>query len=224
MLRKIDKKFIENAFKLRNGKDVMIEYGEFQDRIETRVVSKPIPVLGRIFPFLKHKVKEKYVAGKDLVMMHKSVRDAILEGESAPKIIKDQLQNIPYDQMFQLDESIYGKDIILAHVVKDKDWKGDQKYDILTKDGVLLGRFDMQHKGYYNPTQDPNNKNARLPEGVKLEDIVARYCAANPETIEHIPEETYKKFPDLSKTIVEEIDAQKNVENVKSKDNSKDME
>ncbi len=217
MLRKIDKKVIDNAFKFGNG-DVMIEYGVFENRYETRIVEKPIPVLGRIFPFLKHKVREQYVAGNDLVLEHKSVSDAVRAGNSAPKIIKDQLQAIPYDRMFHLDKSIYGN-LILAHVVKDRDWAGDQKYDILTEDGVLLGRFDMQYKGYYNPVHD--NKIAHLPEDVKLEDVVARYCAANPETIDHIPEETYQKFPNLAQTLVNEIDAQNDASRSQTKASAK---
>ena len=61
MILKIDPKFIEDTVKRGNNHGyVYIKYGEFQPRYEKRVVKEPIPIIGKIFPFLTRKVVKNF--------------------------------------------------------------------------------------------------------------------------------------------------------------------
>lgn len=216
MILKIDPKFIEDTIKRKNEHGyVYIKYGEFEPRFERKVVKEPIPVIGKIFPFLKRRVVRNVKTDKQDLVMHEERVDFIrARGESAPKMLQDQLEKMPYRRIVKLDEKIYG-DLYVGHMK-------DQKYNLLTNQGVVIGQFDMTNKGYYYPYMNGLLPKEDLPSGLPLretspskdkhqsyeslgvEDIVANYMAKNPDSKEFIPQNLYEKFPDLNEQINKE--------------------
>lgn len=206
MILKIDPKFIEDTVKRNNEHGyVYIKYGEFEPRFERKVVKEPIPVISKIFPFLKRKVVKNVKTDKqDLVMHEEKVDNLRAKGESAPKTLQDQLEKMPYRRIVKLDENIYG-DLYVGHMK-------DQKYNLLTNQGVVIGQYDMANKGYYYPYMNgllPKEASSSMDkhqscEPIGLEDIVANYMAKNPDSKEFIPQNLYEKFPDLNEQINKE--------------------
>ena len=206
MILKIDPKFIEDNIKRKNEHGyVYIKYGEFEPRYEKKIVKEPIPVIGKIFPFLKRKVVREVKTEKQDLVMHEERVDFIrARGESAPKMLQDQLEKMPYRRIVKLDEKIYG-DLYVGHMK-------DQKYNLLTNQGVVIGQFDMTNKGYYYPYMNgllPKEASSSVNkhqscEPIGLEDIVANYMAKNPDSKEFIPQNLYEKFPDLNEQINKE--------------------
>ncbi len=212
MVRKIEQKHIRKAFE--NKGNVVMPIGFFEKRKEMKTVKVPVPVIGRIFPFIKHKVKKLVETDKtDLVVHDISAVEIIsrLKTKSGPENLRDTLRanlaKCPYTRMFKLDPKIYGDGLLLARYADPA--KNGQCYDILTEEGVILGRFDMKGKGYYSPDVE----NALLPkqasesmdrhsscEPISLEEIIGKYCAKNPDTIPFIPKSTIEKFPELKNT------------------------
>ena len=206
MILKIDPKFIEDTVKRKNEHGyVYIKYGEFEPRFERKVVKEPIPVISKIFPFLKRKVVKNVKTEKQDLVMHEERVDFIrAKGESAPKMLQDQLEKMPYRRIVKLDENIYG-DLYVGHMK-------DQKYNLLTNQGVVIGQYDMANKGYYYPYMNgllPKEASTSMDknqscEPLGFEDIVANYMAKNPDSKEFIPQSLYEKFPNLNERINEE--------------------
>ncbi len=216
MVRKIEQKQIRKAFE--NKGNVIISVGVFEKRKEMKTVKVPVPVIGRVFPFIKHKVQKLVETDKtDLVVHDISAVEVIarLRTKSGPESFRDLLRanlaKCPYTKMFKLDPEVYGDGLLLARYADPQ--KNGHCYDILTQEGVILGRFDMNGKGmgYYSPSVE----NALLPkqaaksmtnssscEPISLEEIVGKYCAKNPDTIPFIPKSTIEKFPEI-KTVIE---------------------
>ena len=143
---------------------------------------------------------------------------------------KKLLQEIPYASILSLDKETYGDGVYLAERAERKiDHLNEVKiYDILTRDGVVIGRFyyDFVSEMYRNHSYVPrdNNRGAFLPSGgvrlpkeklvdgnkVSLDDIISSYCTKNAEAKEYIPKQTFNKFPKLSKKINEKENASQN--------------
>ncbi len=202
MLRKINSNYIKRA--MENRGEVTVQYGVFEKVQRYEYVEERIPFIGRIFPFAKRKVQKLVESEKpELVVKEIPVSEA-QKLEEKPEILRKELDNIPYSRMFQLDPKVYGEGLFLGRVSDPK--RNGQCYDIITKDGVLLGRFDMNDKGYYDPakglmpTEFKQQYNSSCGEA-SFDDVVAKYCAQNPETIEYIPEQLYEKYHNLDSKI-----------------------
>lgn len=198
MILKIDPKFIEDTVKRGNNHGyVYIRYGEFQPRYEKRVVKEPIPIIGKIFPFLTRKVVKNVITGQDLVMREEKVDNIRAMGVSASKMLKSQLEEMPYRRIVKLDEKIYG-DLYVGDM-------GGQKYNIVTKEGVVIGQYKME-EGYYYPSMNgllPKEASSSMDRHqdctpIGLEEIVSSYVAKNPDSKKFIPQNLYERFPDLS--------------------------
>ena len=159
-------------------------------------------------------IREVKTEKQDLVMHEERVDFIRAKGESAPKMLQDQLEKMPYRRIVKLDEKIYG-DLYVGHMK-------DQKYNLLTNQGVVIGQFDMTNKGYYYPYMNgllpkedltsslplretsPSKDQHQSDESLGVEDIVASYMAKNPDSKEFIPQNLYEKFPDLNEQINKE--------------------
>lgn len=209
MIKQIEKKYIDSALKDENG-NVVVSYGEFSDVYENQVVKEPLPILGKIFPFLKRNVRKHVKTGKQDLILKKITVDNIRHmGESAPKILKDTLNKIPYRRIYKLDTKTYGDGLYLAHIE-------DQKYEILGKEGVVIGKFNMENCGYYSPNaelpflpKETNNANGGACEPLSLQEILSNYCAKNQDCIEFIPKSTLQLFPNLKDEINEKSNTEK---------------
>lgn len=209
MIKKIDTKYIDKAIKNDKG-DVTITYGQFQDVYENKIIKEPIPIIGKVFPFIKRKVKKNIKTDKkDLVINEITVSEIGRMGESAPKVLKDKLEEVRYRRIYQLSPEIYGEGLFLANIE-------DQKYEILGKEGVVIGQFDMSGRGYYSPSvkmpllpKEANNPNGGACEPLSIEDIVSNYCAKNEDCMKFIPEQTFTKFPELEEHL------ERNIQNIK---------
>ena len=205
MILRIDPKYIEDTVKRRDDYgNVYVKYAVFEPRYENMVVKEPIPVLGRIFPFLKRSVRRFVNTGKQDLVLHEERVDIIRSmGESAPKAAQGAIKKMPFKRIVKLDEATYG-DLYVGHLK-------DQKYNILTKEGVVIGQFAAE--GYYYPymngllpkeARESRTEHHQSCEPIAVEDIVASYMAKNPDSKEFIPQNLYDKFPDLDKRIKEE--------------------
>lgn len=131
------------------------------------------------------------------------------------------LREIPYSVLVPMSEEVYGKDLYLGQRVLQE--KGKERmldvYDILTSEGVVIGRFrhdffaDLWKSRTYMLT---NFRNALLPRECfkdlkreSFEEIVSKYCASYQDAIKYIPKQTYKKFPKLSEMIDGAVEARK---------------
>ena len=212
MIRKIDNKYILDTVK-RDDKNgyVFVKFGVYEDRLENRTVKEPIPVIGKILPFLKRKVTKQVKTGEDLVVKEERVETIRRQGENAPKVLKDAINPIPFKRIVRLEPSFYGEGLYVGHLY-------DNKYSLLTEEGTIIGQFDMEGKGYYFPTKDgflPKEASESLTENqlcepLSLEDIVSSYMAKNPDSIKEIPESLYDKFPDLKESIKKEVSKTQN--------------
>lgn len=133
--------------------------------------------------------------------------DLYYSAEECEKILKE----IPYVAIFQLDEKTYGAGLYLAERLRKagKFCEDSDIYDFLTKDGVVIGRMDINF-----PIKHPPNYYIRgeikpldgvlLPRDLlghdwrpSFDDLVCRYCVHNPKALEYIPQETLQRFPKL---------------------------
>lgn len=133
--------------------------------------------------------------------------DLYYSTEECEKILKE----IPYVAIFQLDEKTYGAGLYLAERLRKagKFCEDSDIYDFLTKDGVVIGRMDINF-----PIKHPPNYYIRgeikpldgvlLPRDLvgqdwrpSLDALIGRYCERNPEAEQYIPKETLQKFPRL---------------------------
>lgn len=210
MIEQIDMKYLKQR---RENGDIYIKWGTWVDKHEQKVVKEPVPVIGKIFPFIKRKKTIDVVVGKEgPVVMESNVQDMININNPA---YQNLLKNVPYTKIVDLDESIYGKGLHLAFVADktgEKVWDGE--FHIVTNEGVIIGKFnDDMVKGYYNP-----NMHHVLPkdylgtptsgsgsDNIGLEEIVSAYCAKNPDAKNCIPTETRKQFPELMGKVDEAI-------------------
>lgn len=206
MILKIDPKYIEDTIKRKNEHGyVYVKYAKFEPRYERRVVKEPIPVIGKIFPFLTRKVvKDVNTGQQDLTLYEEKVDNIRAKGEAAPKMLKETLEKMPYRRIVKLDENIYG-DLYVAHMK-------EQKYNLLTNQGVVLGQFDIEKEGggYYYPYMNgllPKESASSMDRHqssppIGLEDIVSNYMAKNPDSKEFIPQDLYERFPNLNEQII----------------------
>ncbi len=131
------------------------------------------------------------------------------------------LEKIPYLSIVALDEEMYGRGLYLAKRAVKKITKINEVdvYDILTMQGVVIGRFfhdcisELHSRQGYEPSETSSGKGVCLPthnvyldfkneekakrKSPDLGDIILKYCSKNVEAIEHIPQSTYQKFPKL---------------------------
>lgn len=205
MLKTFDAERILSA--LENKGKVQLEYGVFENHYENKVVERPIfPFLSKIFKnvpkFLLRKSVEKVATYKDLVLKNEPVEKI---RESGPAHLKEKAKEIAYDRIFQLDQDVYGKDLILGF--KPEVFGQGQEYSVMTKSGVVIGEFKIE-QGYYSPNFEkavlPNLDGQYGHENLSLENVVAKYCAQNPETIDFLPDELSQKFPELDGKIQDE--------------------
>ena len=217
MVKQINEKYLKQADEILKDKhhnnnkygDVMIEYGEFLPEFETQIVKEPVPVIGKIFPFIKRKVKKQVATGrKDLIIQKSPVWKLRQQGESVSPSAKGELERVPYTRIIPLDSENYGSEIYLAQCVKNVN--EHTSYEILSKEGFVIGKFIPT--GYYAPSLDDNH----LPEDVNLDDAIAHYCAKNPDTIKHIPEQIFEKKPDLAQKLEQQISQELDAESTKT--------
>ena len=151
---------------------------------------------------MKRKVVRNIDTGKqELVQHEEEVMQIRAMGEHAPEILKEKLQEMPYCRIVKLDESIYG-DLYLGHL-------DGQKYDILTKQGVVIGHYNVKRGYYYAYMNDLLPKEAAesmdrrqsCVQPISLEEAISDYIAKNPDSKEYIPQDLYERFPDLSEQI-----------------------
>lgn len=204
MIEQIDMKYLKQR---RENGDVYIKWGTWVDKCEQRVVREPVPVIRKIFPFIKRKKTVDVVVGQEgPIVKESSVQDMININNAA---YRNLVENVPYTKIVDLDESVYGKGLHLAFVADktgQKIWDGE--FHVVTSEGVIIGKFNDENViGYYNPGMHyllPREYTGN-PENFGLEEIVAAYCAKNPEAKEAIPEETKEKFPEMTYKVDEAI-------------------
>lgn len=206
MIETIDTKYLKQR---RENGDVYIRWGTWVDKHEKRVVKEPVPVIGKIFPFIKRKKTVDVVIGKE----GPHITDTeVSRFDFSNPAHQNILKNVPYSKIVDLDEKLYGNGLYLAFVADktgEKVWDGE--FHIVTSEGAIIGKFNEEAiVGYYNPDMHhvlpkdypgmPSDSKA-----IGLEEIVAAYCAKNPEAKEAIPEETKEKFPEMTDKVDEAI-------------------
>lgn len=219
-MQQIDPKYIKSAMKNRGN--VYVEYGEFVDA----KVQKPKKQSGikAFFEKIAKKLStqptkrvDQVASVKNLVIQSKSMSELLRMGESAPAAVQRIMQDVPYRSISKLDTNIYGDNLYVGLNEKDKT------YDVITKDGVVIGNFNMKNKGYYK-TSTRDGLNVLLPkeaseskdrhqscEPISVEEIVGSYCAKNQDSIKYIPEELLKKFPNLEQFIHKKVAEQEEI-------------
>jgi len=207
-MQTIDPKHIKSANE-HNGR-VFVRYGVFEPREEKEVIKEPIPILGKIFPFLKRKrtiTKEK----KDLVVKEEDV--SLIRLRNMDNKLFKKLAEIPYDKIIALDPKVYGPGLYVTVSLG----KIASIHDIVTEKGVVIGRFDMAGKGYYSPDLNcpllPKEASESMDrhqacEPVSLTDAISNYCAENADAAEHIPESVHNMYPDLKNDINKKVEKQ----------------
>ena len=131
--------------------------------------------------------------------------------ESWRRIREQILKEIPYSLIVKLDEKTYGPGLYLGKHLRNKvDFclKGEV-YDFLTKDGVVIGKMEINFPikippNYYDEGEKIPVVGVLLPRDLlghdwrpSFDDLVCRYCVYNPKALEYIPQETLQKFPKL---------------------------
>lgn len=202
MIRTIKSDYIKRA--MENKGNVTIKYGVFEKVKKFEYVEKKIPILGWIFPFAKRKVQRVVESEKpELVVKEVSVAEAKML-EEKPAALKKELEEMPYTRMYALDPKLYGEGLYLGHLGEPN--KNTSTYDIISKDGTILGRFDA--KGYYDPAQgmmpaEYKEVYNNSCDAISFDDVVAKYVAKNPDNLTLIPEQVYEKYPNINRKIVD---------------------
>ena len=203
MIETIDAKYLKQR---RENGDVYIRWGTWVDKHEKRVVKESVPVIGKIFPFIKRKKTVDVVVGMEGPFINET---DVSKFDFSNPAHQNLLKNVPYSKIVELDEKLYGNGLYLAFVADktgEKVWDGE--FHIVTSEGVIIGKFNDENViGYYNPGMHhllPREYTGN-PENFGLEEIVAAYCAKNPEAKEAIPEETKEKFPEMTDKVDEAI-------------------
>lgn len=200
MIELLDSRYLKQR---RENGDVYVGLTTWRNRVEKKVVEEPVPVIGKLFPFIKRK-KTVEIVGKDPEVYYKNISTL----DPSKKAEAEILKKVPYDRILNLDEAVYGKNLLLGR--RHDGAMHGYIYDILTNEGAVIGRFCPE--GYYAP----NHKNpVRLPDkwgsanNIGFEEIVSAYCAKNPDAKNAIPSETRKRFPDLVNKIGDSVSSQK---------------
>ena len=133
--------------------------------------------------------------------------DRLFSAEECEQILKE----IPYSLIVKLDEKTYGPGLYLGKHLRNKvDFclKGEV-YDFLTKDGVVIGKMEINFPikitpNYYDEGEKIPVDGVMLPRDLlghdwrpSFDDLVCRYCVHNPKALEYIPQETLQRFPKL---------------------------
>ena len=199
MIEQIDAKYFKQR---RENGDVFVKWATWVDKHEQKVVKEPVPVVGKLFPFIKRKKTIDVVVGQEgpIVMEHDVYTLLKSNNPTHQKLAKE----IPYDKILNLDEKIYGKGLFLGRrtdLPTDKVHGYD--YDILTEAGVVIGKVMPPHQAYYATGE----KTGVLDADFKFDAEVTNYCNKNTEVWKHVPLETQNTFPQL-KSKAEEVVAE----------------
>ena len=145
------------------------------------------------------------------------ISDLDTKTEFAKKILKE----IPYSAIVPLNHSLYGEGLYLGQRA-ERVFQNEREfdvYDILTEDGVVIGRFThdffeelIAHRAFVIT----NYSEISLPRDMfkddskeSFDEIVSNYCASFQNATKHISSQTYEKFPKLPEMIKEKIESRK---------------
>ena len=191
MIEQIDAKYFKQR---RENGDVYVKWATWVDKHEQKVVKEPVPVVGKLFPFIKRKKTIDVVVGQEgPIVMEQDVYSLLRSNNpTEQKFAKE----VVYDKILNLDEKVYGKGLFLGRRTDlSTDRVNGYDYDILTEAGVVIGKVMPPYQAYYATGE----KTAVLDANFKFDDEVANYCNQNPEVWKHLPLETKNTFPQLKR-------------------------
>lgn len=191
MIEQIDTKYLKQR---RENGDVYIKWGTLVDKHEKKFVKEPVPVIGKIFPFIKRKNIVDVVVGQEGPIFMESNVSGLLN--SSNPVQQKQVEEIVYDKILNLDEKAYGKGLFLGRRIDfPRERIHGYDYDILTGAGVVIGKVTPPFQAYYSTGEIT----AVLDVDFKIDDEIASYCKKNPEVWKHVPKETKNFFPELGR-------------------------